>query len=385
MTFNPRICIAGKNQIAVDAFLYLIRQGYQDKLLVCPNRTDSGKSTWQPSLKRFANEYSTPIISLYEASQIDDLVFISLEFDQLINPSLFISNRLYNFHFSALPLYKGMYTSCLPILHDCTATGVTLHEIDSGIDTGPIIAQELFTLDSSWTARDLYFAYMKNAFVLFCANYKRLLSSSPPDSSTQPASVSTYFSRKSIDYKDVQINLVATAHSIVQQLKAFSFREYQVPNIHGLSVGSWEILPSRSSSPPGTIVETVKDGFKLSTIDFDLLISRFSDWDWFNFKSLGPINRLNPSTIDLRDAMGWTPLIRAAFAGDFQLCQQLLSSGADPNLPNTNGTTPLMYVFSGSTTDSVQLSSLLIKFGADITQKDGFGHDLYYYHPDCFS
>ncbi len=41
-----------------------------------------------------------------------------------------------------------MYTSCLPILHGKDITGVTLHEMDTGIDTGNIIAQESFLIDS---------------------------------------------------------------------------------------------------------------------------------------------------------------------------------------------------------------------------------------------
>ena len=42
-----------------------------------------------------------------------------------------------------------MYTSCLPILFNEKESGVTLHKIDRGIDTGDIIDQITFPILSS--------------------------------------------------------------------------------------------------------------------------------------------------------------------------------------------------------------------------------------------
>ena len=40
-------------------------------------------------------------------------------------------------------------------------TGVTLHKIDSGIDTGNIIDQAIFQVDKKITARDSYINILK--------------------------------------------------------------------------------------------------------------------------------------------------------------------------------------------------------------------------------
>ena len=53
-----------------------------------------------------------------------------------------------------------MYTSALPIINNELETGVTLHKIDSGIDTGDIIDQIKFKIENNFTARDLYFKYL---------------------------------------------------------------------------------------------------------------------------------------------------------------------------------------------------------------------------------
>ena len=116
---------------------------------------------------------------LQQAQDIDNLIFISLEYDCLIRPQLFRTRRLYNLHFSALPQYKGMYTSAIPILFGSRYSGVTIHEIDHGIDTGPIVSQLLFDIQDHWCARDLYFAYMSYGFMLFKQTYATLISDTP--------------------------------------------------------------------------------------------------------------------------------------------------------------------------------------------------------------
>ena len=74
------------------------------------------------------------------------------------------------------------------------------------------------------------------------------------------------------------------------------------------------------------------------------------------------------------------PLIRAAYAGNVNLCELLLIRGADPNKCNLNGTTPLMYAFSGSDRSSaLKIVQLLSENGADLAQSDHFGKNLKHY------
>ena len=109
------IIIAGKNNIAVRAVEYLIQNKFDDVAVVC-NQTDNGVDGWQRSLHNFAFKNNVKIIDLNQAYQISD-VFISLEFDKIVNPKLFKNPSVYNIHFSDLPKYKGMYTSVHPILN----------------------------------------------------------------------------------------------------------------------------------------------------------------------------------------------------------------------------------------------------------------------------
>lgn len=229
-----KLCIAGKNDIAVNALHYLVESGMMNKenILVIPNGTDSGIDEWQKSLKKAAETLGVRISSLEEVYSIENLIFLSLEFDKIVKIEKFKSQNLFNIHFSKLPKYKGMYTSIMPILNGETTSGVTLHKIDNGIDTGEIIAQKEFELDKNDTARDLYFKYLKNAFELFKENISNIISGEYT-SYRQPAAGASYYSKKSINFKEIVIDLNKTSYEIHNQIRGFIFEEYQLPEING--------------------------------------------------------------------------------------------------------------------------------------------------------
>ncbi len=232
-----KICIAGKNAIAVNALKFLLGECdfTCEDILVCPNKTDNGEDNWQPSLKKFAKASKVKVVALEDLYEIDDLYFFSLEFDRIIKPDRFKSPRLFNIHFSLLPKYKGMYTSVFPLLNGDEKSGVTLHLIDSGIDTGDLIAQEEFEVSINDTCRDLYFKYLKYGEALFKQNFRKLLNG---DYSTapQPALGASYFSRHSIDFRNIVIDFKKTSFEIHNQVRAFIFPEYQLPIVKGYPI-----------------------------------------------------------------------------------------------------------------------------------------------------
>ena len=193
-----KLVIAGKNSIAVDVLKHAI-DNLDIQIFVVLNQTEIFKNNFQKSLGFYANLWKIPILKLDEVYKHEDAIFLSLEFDKIVKPNLFKSKSLFNIHFSLLPAYKGMYTSALPILHNKSKTGVTLHEIDAGIDTGNIIAQKEIAIDNSDTARDLYTKYIKMGTELVIKNITNLVENNY-SSYKQSHEQSTYYGKKSIDY-----------------------------------------------------------------------------------------------------------------------------------------------------------------------------------------
>lgn len=152
-------------------------------------------------------------------------------------------------------------------------SGVTLHRIDSGIDTGDIIAQRKIRLSERETCRSLYIKYLSQAELLM-KEYVRTLIFYPNEvtSKVQDSKKASYYSRKTIDYKNLVIDLNQTAVYVDRQIRAFLFREYQMPEIYGRRIIGDMITAHKSKSSPGKIVLKSDIGWILATKDYDIIV-----------------------------------------------------------------------------------------------------------------
>lgn len=226
------ICIAGKNQIALNATRYLYDNLHIDKkhIKVIINSNDMGFDSWQPSFKKFAIDNKIEIITLEQAYEIQNLIFISLEFDKIIKPNRFKTKKLYNMHFSLLPAYKGMYTATLPLLNGESKSGVSFHLIDEGIDTGDIIGQKAYNIELGDTAYDIYLKNLKYSFMLFKEVIESVLLGNI-NAVRQNYIGASYYSKKAIDFQNIIIDFNKTSFEIYNHLRAFIFPPYQLPKI----------------------------------------------------------------------------------------------------------------------------------------------------------
>ena len=262
------LCIAGKNNIAVNTLDYIIHKYKKIDVCVVCNKSDIGIDTWQKSLKKYAKENNIKEYLLEDIYKIKDLIFISLQFDRIIRPHLFKTNKLYNVHFSLLPAHKGMYTAIMPILEGDEKAGVTLHKIDAGIDTGDIIDQISFNI-AGLNSKELYELYIEYGTKIIEKNLNKILKNEVV-AHRQPKTDSTYHSMKAIDFNNIVIDLNQTADVIDRQIRAFYFENYQVPCVFDKQIYKTKILNKKSTLKPGNIINTSKDGMIISSIDYDI-------------------------------------------------------------------------------------------------------------------
>lgn len=281
------IIVAGKNNIACNVLKYLITKEKEKntfsfhgkgtynktKILALPNENDDGIDNWQYSFKKTALDNDIEIINLKDAYTIENSIFLSCEFDKIIKPNLFATDKLYNIHFSKLPQYKGMYTSCLPILFNEKQTGVTLHKIDKGIDTGDIIDQITFPLLSEYVALDLYKKYTEFGFKIFINNINNLISGNYT-CNKQPTENSSYYSLNSVDFNS-KIDYRKTAQQIKNQLHARSFIHFQLPKFKDVSIIRAEIINCKSTGKIGEIIEENDEYIIINSIDYNVKLYKF--------------------------------------------------------------------------------------------------------------
>lgn len=268
-----RICIGGKNNIAVDVCSYVLEHYPDIELYVIPTRGDDAIDRSQRSLKKYAHEHNVPIASLSDVYPWEDLIFLSVEFDRIIRPAKFASKELFNIHFSLLPKYKGCHTAAMPILNGDEIGGVTFHLMEAGIDTGDIIDQEKVLIRKNETCKSLYYKYLELGGKVVIHNLEAVINKTYKKY-PQPAEGSTYYPRTDIDYSNLQIDYNRTAVQVERQFRAYSFRDFQMPRYEGQSISYVEITDNKSTEKPGVIVKSDKYSLTLATIDYDIILHR---------------------------------------------------------------------------------------------------------------
>ena len=274
-----------------------------------------------------------------------------------------------------LPKYKGMYTSAHPLLNGDPESGVTIHKIDNGIDTGEIIFQRKFSIDIEDTAESLYFKYLDNGIKLFTENADNLINKKYT-SFKQNAYMSSYFSKDSIDYKNLKINFKKTAFEIHNQFRAFNFRNYQLPKFENWNIIKTKITNEKSIYKPGTIIIEDKQSFLIATVVYDLELKKdYYPLLWESARNNNLENLIvalkNIEMVDLRNNKGWNALVIACYEGSYEAVIALIEAGANPSTTNYKGTSALMYAFDFYTRSSdLTIFKYLLNSGADKSSKD---------------
>ncbi|KRN57394.1 phosphoribosylglycinamide formyltransferase [Carnobacterium divergens] len=135
-------------------------------VLVFSDRTDAyvlerAKSLQIPvrsfSPKQFANkvEYEREILKELEAKEVELLVLAG--YMRLIGPTLLNAypNRILNIHPALLPEFPGLHGIRDAFEAGVKQTGVTVHYVDNGVDTGPILAQKRVNIEENETLASL--------------------------------------------------------------------------------------------------------------------------------------------------------------------------------------------------------------------------------------
>lgn len=104
---------------------------------------------FEPKQYKKKREYELEIIDVLEENNIDYIVLAG--YMRLIGKSLLekYEGKIINIHPSLLPAFKGLDAIGQAIEYGVKVMGVTVHYVDSGMDTGQIIAQDSFRLTGS--------------------------------------------------------------------------------------------------------------------------------------------------------------------------------------------------------------------------------------------
>lgn len=104
-------------------------------------------------LKEFENKaaYEDALLNLLKKNQIDLVILAG--YMRIVGEKLLqaFPKRIINIHPALLPSFPGLHGIKDAFEAGVAETGVTVHYVDSGVDTGPVIAQEKVIIDKNDT------------------------------------------------------------------------------------------------------------------------------------------------------------------------------------------------------------------------------------------
>ena len=108
-------------------------------------------------------------------SMEDSDVLVCVMYDTILEEDFVSKRRCFNFHGGLLPYYRGVGIFSWAIINREEETGITLHELDAGLDTGPIISCKRFPITGASTAQSLYLEGMDTLFALFKEYFSKIV------------------------------------------------------------------------------------------------------------------------------------------------------------------------------------------------------------------
>ena len=186
---SKRIIIIGGHDQACNFIKYL-NKNKKYKVVLCVARLDdNGVDDIFPSLIKTALDLNIPVIKpknindedvISNARDLSPDIVISLQNNRILGNDWIgmTKNKLgiVNVHYAPLPKYGGYWPEMWAIWNKEKEFAVSMHYVNKGLDTGPIISQKWFRIGLNETRLSLYKKSDKACFKLLKENLDIIMS-----------------------------------------------------------------------------------------------------------------------------------------------------------------------------------------------------------------
>ena len=161
-----RIGVAATPDVAIPTLNWLLQSDHEIALIITqPDRpAGRGQILQQTAIADWAHNHQIPVLKPESSKELVgkvenlDLV-LTIGYGVLLPESILSLPKkgFLNLHFSLLPAYRGAAPAQRALHNGEVVTGVTVFQLDKGMDTGPIFAQESIAIDPSWRSFELLY------------------------------------------------------------------------------------------------------------------------------------------------------------------------------------------------------------------------------------
>lgn len=263
-----KIIFAGTPAFAAAALAALLDAGHQVALVLTqPDRpAGRGLKTRASAVKQLALERGLPLaqpVSLKDPAIVDELARIGADVMVVVAYGLLLPAAVLalprrgclNIHASLLPRWRGAAPIQRAILAGDNETGVTIMQMDRGLDTGPMLLAQPVKIDNDDTAQTLHDKLAAVGARLIVRALQE-----PLQPVAQDAARATYAAK--IDKGEARIDWTRRAPEIDRLIRAFNPSPGAYTTAadgHLLKIWRAEVVAAEPAAP-GTVVHAGTDG-----------------------------------------------------------------------------------------------------------------------------
>jgi methionyl-tRNA formyltransferase len=164
---SKTIIFFGTDTFSANALRSLIEAEYKISAVVTKPDSKSGRGQQlvAPLVKQIAEEHGIPVwqpTKLIDISDdiksLGDVVGVLSSYGRIVPQAIIdlFNPGIINIHPSLLPLYRGPSPIETALVNGDSQTGVSIMKLTAEMDAGPVYAQEVYKLDGTETAPELY-------------------------------------------------------------------------------------------------------------------------------------------------------------------------------------------------------------------------------------
>jgi methionyl-tRNA formyltransferase len=279
MTQSLRVVFAGTPEFAAAALAAIHAAGFAVPLVLTQPDRPAGrgmKLTASP-VKRFAIEHGLPVaqpaslrragkypqeaadaIDLLRATPHDVLVVAAYG---LILPQEVLDippKGAINIHASLLPRWRGAAPIHRAIEAGDAETGITLMQMDVGLDTGAMIREGRTAISSDDTTATLHDRLAQMGAEMIVAALRDLERDGSLPSTPQPEDGTTYAEK--IAKHEAALDWTRPAQELARRIRAFDPFPGAFGTIDGVAVKIWSAQPIDGNGEAGTVADVSSDG-----------------------------------------------------------------------------------------------------------------------------
>jgi methionyl-tRNA formyltransferase len=266
-----KLLFAGTPDFALQSLQALHKAGYVPAaVLTQPDRPSGrGKKLTASPVKQFADEHDIPVLQPETLKDTDivqqiaaakpDLLIVAAYGLLLPKAVLEIPKRgCVNVHASLLPRWRGASPVQAAILEGDVETGISLMQMETGLDSGPVLASAAIEIGPDTTAGQLQDRLAALGGDLLVQNVDAILKGEL-EAIPQDSALVTHAGK--IRKQDVQIDWSLAAKRISRMIRAYDPAPGASFDLDGEIIKCWGAEPIESiEGPAGTIVAADKEG-----------------------------------------------------------------------------------------------------------------------------